>query len=226
MSDDKVKLLADAIWLELLAELRVAKDADTVAGIQQRADTLNQLDNRDFRRDFAVGTGDGGRAESGVCAACLRFRDDGRDWSGEILLETSDGEVKRAVSGSGRRDRADRLDGVERMTEFSRFTGECIDAAYMGKLRIASSELYRVHPETYRVREQAWVGRGRTGCGDGVGLRGGDRCTGLWCRRRKRLTRESGGDVVWQRCRDLGGRGGEAREPGLDGHHRACLCRC
>ena len=58
--------------------------------------------------------------------ACLRFRDDGRDWSGEILLETSDGEVKRAVcAGLGGETALVRLDGVERMAEFSRFTGEC-----------------------------------------------------------------------------------------------------
>ena len=48
MSDDKVKLLADAIRLELLAELRVAKSASVVASIQERADVLRMLDNRDF----------------------------------------------------------------------------------------------------------------------------------------------------------------------------------
>lgn len=161
MSDDKVKLLADAIRLELLAELRVAKDADTVASIQQRADTLNQLDNRDFGATLLSAPAMAEQAPEPnreFVQACLRFRDDGRDWSGEILLETSDGEVKRAVcAGLGGETALVRLDGVERMAEFSRFTGECIDAAYMGKLRIASSELYRVHPETYRVRERAGI---------------------------------------------------------------------
>ena len=161
MSDDKVKLLADVIRLELLAELRVAKDADTVASIQQRADTLNQLNNRDFGATLLSAPAVAEPAPEPnreFVRACLRFRDDGRDWSGEILLETSDGEVKRAVcAGLGGETALVRLNGVERMTEFSRFTGECIDTAYMGKLRIASSELYRVHPETYRVREQAGI---------------------------------------------------------------------
>ena len=158
MSDDKVKLLADAIRLELLAELRVAKDADAVASIQQRADALNQLDNRDFGAVLSAPTEPAPEPNREFVRACLRFRDDGRDWSGEILLETSDGEVKRAVcAGLGGETALIRLDGVERMTEFSRFTGECIDAAYMGKLRIASAELYRVHPETYRVRERAGI---------------------------------------------------------------------
>ena len=158
MSDDKVKLLADAIRLELLGELRMAKDADAVASIQQRADALNQLDNRDFGAVLSAPTEPAPEPNREFVRACLRFRDDGRDWSGEILLETSDGEVKRAVcAGLGGETALIRLDGVERMTEFSRFTGECIDAAYMGKLRIASAELYRVHPETYRVRERAGI---------------------------------------------------------------------
>lgn len=161
MSDDKVKLLADAIRLELLSELRVAKSASVVASIQERAEVLNQLDNRDFGATLLSAPAMAEQAPEPnreFVRACLRFRDDGRDWSGEILLETSDGEVKRAVcAGLGGETALIRLDGVERMAEFSRFTGECIDAAYMGKLRIASSELYRVHPETYRVREQAGI---------------------------------------------------------------------
>lgn len=157
MSDDKVKLLADAIRLELLAELRAAKSVSVVASIQERAEVLNQLDNRDFGATLlsAPAMAEPNRE---FVRACLRFRDDGRDWSGEILLETSEGEVKRAVcAGLGGETALVRLDGVERMVEFSRFTGECIDASYMGVLRIASAELYRVHPETYRVREQAGI---------------------------------------------------------------------
>ena len=156
MSDDKVKLLADAIRLELLAELRAAKSEIAVLSIRERAEVLNQLD-RDFGATLlsAPAMAEPNRE---FVRACLRFRDDGRDWSGEILLETSEGEVKRAVcAGLGGETALVRLDGVERMVEFSRFTGECIDASYMGVLRIASAELYRVHPETYRVREQAGI---------------------------------------------------------------------
>ena len=161
MSDDKMKLLADAIRLELLAELRAAKSEIAVFSIRERAEVLNQLDNRDFGAALLSAPA---MAEPvpepnrEFVRACLRFRDDGRDWSGDILLETSEGEVKRAVCvGLGGETALVRLDGAERMVEFSRFTGECIDAAYMGKLRIASAELYRVHPETYRVREQAGI---------------------------------------------------------------------
>ena len=119
MSDDKVKLLADAIRLELLGELRMAKDADAVASIQQRADALNQLDNRDFGAVLSAPTEPAPEPNREFVRACLRFRDDGRDWSGEILLETSDGEVKRAVcAGLGGETALIRLDGVERMTEF------------------------------------------------------------------------------------------------------------
>lgn len=161
MSDDKVKLLADAIRLELLAELRAAKGEMAVLSIRERADVLNRLDNRDFGATLLSAPAMAEQAPEPnreFVRACLRFQDDGRDWSGEILLETSDGEVKRAVcAGLGGETALIRLDGVERMTEFSRFTGECIDAAYTGKLHIASSELYRVHPETYRIRRQAAV---------------------------------------------------------------------
>jgi hypothetical protein len=158
VSDDKVKLLADAIRLELLAELRTARDEYSLARLRERAEVLNQLDNRDFGATLLSAPAMVEEPNREFVRACLRFRDDGRDWSGDILLETSEGEVKRAVcAGLGGETALVRLDGVERMTEFSRFTGECIDAAYMGKLRIASAELYRVHPETYRVREQAGI---------------------------------------------------------------------
>jgi len=161
VSDDKVKLLADAIRLELLAELRSARDEYALARLRDRAEVLNQLGNRDFGTALLSAPAMVEQAPEPnreFIRACLRFRDDGRDWSGDILLETSDGEVKRAVcAGLGGETALVRLDGVERMTEFSRFTGECIDAAYMGKLRIASAELYRVHPETYRIRRQAAV---------------------------------------------------------------------
>lgn len=62
MSDDKVRQLANEIRMELLAELRAAKDlggsvrADAVAGIQQRADTLNQIDCRGFGLSSALAT--------------------------------------------------------------------------------------------------------------------------------------------------------------------------
>lgn len=119
---------------------------------------LNQIDNRDFGATLLSAPAMAEEPNREFVRACLRFRDDGRDWSGDILLETGDGEVKRAVcAGLGGETTLVRLDGVERMVEFSRFTGECIDAAYMGKLRIASAELYRVHPETYRVRERAGI---------------------------------------------------------------------
>lgn len=161
MSDDKVKLLADAIRLELLGELRPARDEYALARLRDRADVLNQLDNRDFGATLLSAPAVAEPAPEPnreFIRACLRFRDDGRDWSGEILLETSDGEVKRAVcAGLGGETALVRLDGVERMAEFSRFTGECVDAEWAGKLRIASSELYRVHPETYRVRERAGI---------------------------------------------------------------------
>ena len=158
MSDDKVKLLADAIRLELLAELRAAKGEMAVLSIREKAEVLNQLDNRDFGAVLSVPAEPAPEPNREFVRACLRFRDDGRTWSGDILLETSEGEVKRAVcTGLGGETALVRLDGVERMAEFSRFTGECVDAAYAGKLRIASSELYRVHPETYRVRERAGI---------------------------------------------------------------------
>jgi hypothetical protein len=161
VSDDKVKLLADAIRLELLAELRSARDEYALARLQNRADVLNQLDNRDFGATLLSAPAmmePAPEPNREFVRSCLRFRDDGRDWSGEILLETSDGEVKRAVcAGLGGETALVRRTGIERMIEFSRFTGECVDAEYMGKLRIASSELYRVHPETYRVREQAGI---------------------------------------------------------------------
>lgn len=62
MSDDKVRQLANEIRMELLAELRAAKDvggsvrADVVADIQQRADTLNQIDCRGFGYASALAT--------------------------------------------------------------------------------------------------------------------------------------------------------------------------
>lgn len=62
MSDDKVRQMANEIRMELLAELRAAKTlggsarADAVAGIQQRADTLNQIDCRGFGYASALAT--------------------------------------------------------------------------------------------------------------------------------------------------------------------------
>ena len=90
---------------------------------------LNQLDNRDFGATLLSAPAVAEPAPEPnreFIRACLRFRDDGRDWSGDILLETSDGEVKRAVcAGLGGETALVRLDGVERMAEFSRFTGVC-----------------------------------------------------------------------------------------------------
>ena len=54
--------------------------------------------------------------------------------------------MKRAVcAGLGGETALVRLDGASRMYEFSRFTGECVDAEYKGKLRIAPTELYRTN---------------------------------------------------------------------------------
>ena len=158
-----VKVLANAIRLELLTELRTARSPSVVYGIAQRAEVLTLLD-RDFGGYQLSAETEPKPQPASVptepnlefVRAHLRFRDDGRDWSGEILLDSVDGDVKRAVcAGLGGETALVRLDGASRMYEFSRFTGECVDAEYKGKLRIAPSELYRVHPETYRVREQA-----------------------------------------------------------------------
>ena len=158
-----VKVLANAIRLELLTELRTARSLSVVEGIALRAEVLNMLD-RDFGGVLLSAETEPKPQPASVptepnlefVRAHLRFRDDGRDWSGEILLDSVDGDVKRAVcAGLGGETTLVRLEGASRMYEFSRFTGECVDAEYKGKLRIASSELYRVHPETYRVREQA-----------------------------------------------------------------------
>ena len=161
---DNVKLLANAFRLELLTELRAARLPSVVENIAQRAGALNLVD-RDFGGYLLSEETEEAALKESVSApepnlefirAHLRFRDDGRDWSGEILLDSADGGVKRAVcAGLGGETALVRLDGASRMYEFSRFTGECVDAEYKGKLRIAPSELYRVHPETYRVREQA-----------------------------------------------------------------------
>ena len=158
---DNVKLLANAIRLELLTELRTARSPSVVYGITQRAEVLTLLD-RDFGGVLLSAETEPKESVSApepnleFVRAHLRFRDDGRDWSGEILLDSVDGDVKRAVcAGLGGETALVRLDGASRMYEFSRFTGECVDAEYKGKLRIAPTELYRVHPETYRVREQA-----------------------------------------------------------------------
>jgi hypothetical protein len=169
---------AAEIRLALLSELADMSLGGAVVGteqqhrlrqiddIERRARILNQLDPNGGGFGVLSSVSAGAGTEPAMAEepnrefvrACLRFRDDGRDWSGDILLETGDGEVKRAVcAGLGGETTLVRLDGVERMVEFSRFTGECIDAAYMGKLRIASAELYRVHPETYRVRERAGI---------------------------------------------------------------------
>jgi hypothetical protein len=91
--------------------------------------------NRDFVRDV------------------LRFRDDGREWGGAILLETDDGQTVNAVAEGLGGTVLVRLPGADRLLEFDRFSGACVDGAKFGKLRIAAQELYRVHPETYRIRQ-------------------------------------------------------------------------
>lgn len=91
--------------------------------------------NRDFVRD------------------ALRFRDDGREWHGAILLDTEDGQTVSAIAEGLGGTVLVRLEGADRLIEFDRRSGACIDGTKFGRLRIAAHELYRVHPETYRIRQ-------------------------------------------------------------------------